>query len=79
MPFMTWLALILKPILAPVILFVWLLSARWGAIVVYRLLPDGKARRALFDPTLLDRKPWIRKVAVLGVIVFAVIVQRLSL
>lgn len=44
---MTWLAILLKPILAPFILFCFFLPARWGAVAVYKWLPEGRLKRLL--------------------------------
>ena len=44
---MTWLAILLKGFLGPVIVFVFFLLARWGAVAVYRWVPDGKVKRLL--------------------------------
>jgi hypothetical protein len=47
---MTWmLALILKPFVAVVVIFVALLISR----LIYRFMPEGKLKRALFSPL-----PW---------------------
>ena len=62
---MTWLALLLKPFIWPLMEFCGRLAARWGAIVVYRATPPGRARDALFDKTLLDRHGWICLAAML--------------
>lgn len=54
----TW-AAFLKPIIGPVLIFASLLLVRWIAVVILRVLPDGKVRRVLFDKTLLDRHLWL--------------------
>lgn len=51
------LAAFLKPLIGPVMVFAGLLLARWIAIVILRLLPDGRARQVLFDKGLFDRRP----------------------
>lgn len=66
---MSALAAFLKPIVGPVVLFVGLLLARWGAIVVMRAMPQSRLKAALFDRGLLERKPAI--VALVGLCVIA--------
>jgi hypothetical protein len=44
---MTWLAILLKPLLAPLIVFCFALPARWGAVAVWKWMPDGRLRRLL--------------------------------
>lgn len=57
---MTALAAFLKAFLWPVMAFTGLLITRWIAIVILRLMPESKLRRALFDKRLLERKWWIQ-------------------
>lgn len=56
---MTALAALLKPILGPVMIFAGLLIARWGSIIVWRILPESRIRRLLFDKKLLDESRWL--------------------
>jgi hypothetical protein len=44
---MTWLAVLLKPLIWPVMAFVPLLLARFGAVAVVKWLPDGRLKRLL--------------------------------
>lgn len=43
----TWLALLLKPFIAPFILFALFLPARWGAVAAVKWMPDGRLKRLL--------------------------------
>lgn len=76
---MTWLAIALKPLVWPVMAFVGLLIARWGAILVFRALPDCKLRDLLMDRSLLDRHRWVSPVVtVLGIMAIAVYAYSLT-
>lgn len=44
---MTWLAILLKPLLAPFVVLAFFLPARFGAVAVYKWLPEGKLKRLL--------------------------------
>lgn len=43
----TWLAILLKPLIAPFVLFTLFLPARWGAVAAVKWLPDGRLKRLL--------------------------------
>lgn len=43
----TWLAILLKPLIAPFILFALFLPARWGAVAAFKWLPDSRLKRLL--------------------------------
>lgn len=44
---MSALAILLKPLLAPVMLFCLYLPARWGAVAVWKWMPEGRLKRLL--------------------------------
>lgn len=44
---MTWLAVLLKPFIWPVMSFAGQLVARWGAVCVVKWVPEGRVKRLL--------------------------------